>query len=900
MDDEYRRPDPDELLAKLKAEEQQLTRGNLKIFLGYAAGVGKTYAMLEAAHQRQNQKMDVVIAYVETHHRAETDALLKGLEQLPPKKIEYRGTQLPEMDMDAALVRHPELVLVDELAHTNAPGSRHPKRYQDVEELLEAGINVYTTLNIQHIESLKDVVQQITGIAMHETVPDRIIEGAEIELVDLPPDELIQRLNEGKVYVSDQVARAITRFFRKGNLTALRELSLRRTAERVDLQMRDYMQTKEIEGPWPARERYLVCVSSHPLSERLVRTGKRLADDSNAEWFVVYVETPERMRPSSSHNERVSKTIRLAEELGAKVVSLTGHSVPEAVIDFARQNNITRIIIGKPIRPRFVELFRTSVADEIIRRSGPIDVNVISDESGPIKSSFFENLRPHRNWLRYLGSVLLVGVVTGLGFPIYNYIHPTNLVMLYLAAVVISAILWGRGPSMLALALSVLAFDFFFVEPNLSFTVADTQFLITFAGLLVVGLVISNLAGTVRDQVEVIQKREQQTSALYGLSKRLTESMDIESVLKTIIEQLNLTFSREAVILLPEKDTLAVRAKTQDLVLDENEIAVAVWAFEHKQPAGRGTDTLPAARVRYQPLVTAHGVVGVLGAKPPATEKFISPEKRQLLESYGSLAALAIERAQLEEQAKQMQLTHVTEELQNALLNSISHDLRTPLSSITGAFSGLMEAETAKKGTVHFDKKNRLELIETGMEESARLNRLVGNLLDMSRLEAGSLNLRMQPEDLQEVIGAALTRLAPLLSTREINMEIEPELPLIPMDASLIEQVFVNLLDNAMKFSKPDSPIEIRAYYTGGEVSISVSNLGEGVPPEDLEKIFDKFYRVRRKEDIGGTGLGLSICKGFVEAHGGRIWAQNNPKGGAILTFTLPLNQGTSKEKTRG
>jgi two-component system sensor histidine kinase KdpD len=352
--------------------------------------------------------------------------------------------------------------------------------------------------------------------------------------------------------------------------------------------------------------------------------------------------------------------------------------------------------------------------------------------------------------------------------------------------------------------------------------------------------------------------------------------------------------------LLPEKDTLAVRAKTQDLILDENEIAVAVWAFEHKQPAGRGTDTLPAARVRYQPLVTAHGVVGVLGAKPPATEKFISPEQRQLLESYGSLAALAIERAQLEEQAKKMQLTHVTEELQNALLNSISHDLRTPLSSITGAFSGLMEAETAKKGTVHFDKKNRLELIETGMEESARLNRLVGNLLDMSRLEGGSLNLHMQPEDLQEVIGAALTRLASLLSNREVNMEIEPELPLIPMDASLIEQVLVNLLDNAVKFSKPDSPIEIRAYYTGGEVSISVSNLGEGIPPEDLEKIFDKFYRIRRKEDIGGTGLGLSICKGFVEAHGGRIWAQNNPKGGAILTFTLPLNQGTSKEKTRG
>lgn len=891
MDDEYRRPNPDELLARIKAEEQPLSRGKLKIFLGYAAGVGKTYAMLEAAHQRMNQKRDVVIGYVETHHRAETDALLKGLETIPVKSIEYRGTQLFEMDVDSALSRHPEILLVDELAHTNVPGSRHPKRYQDVEELLEAGINVYTTLNIQHIESLKDVVQQITGIIVHETVPDRIIEEAEIELVDLPPDELIQRLHEGKVYVSDQVARAITRFFRKGNLTALRELSLRRTAERVDLQMRDYMLAKEIQGPWPARERLLVCISSHPLSERLVRTGKRLADDLNAEWFVVYVETPERIHPSRSHSERVSKTIRLAEELGAKVTSLTGRSVPEAVIDFARQNNITRIILGKPIRPRLIELFRTSVADEIIRRSGPIDVNVISDESGPLKSSFFENLRPHRNWLRYLGSVLLVALVTGISFPIYSFIHPTNLVMLYLAAVVVSAILWGRGPSMLASALSVLAFDFFFVQPQLSFTVADTQFLITFAGLLIVGLVISNLAGTVRDQVEVIQKREQQTSALYGLSKQLAESMDIGSVLKTILDQLSLTFSRDSVILLPEKDTLVIRAKTPDLELDKNEIAVAVWAFEHRQPAGRGTETLPAALIRYQPLVTSHGVVGVLGAKPPENEKYLSPEQRQLLESYGSLAALAIERAQLEEQADRLQLTKVTEELQNALLNSISHDLRTPLASITGAFSGLMEAETQKKGGVHFDKKSRLELIETGVEESARLNRLVGNLLDMSRLETGSLHLNIHPEDLQAVIGNALSRLEPLLKDREVNMEIEPDLPLVPMDASLVEQVFVNLIDNAVKFSKRNTPIEIRAYYTGGEVSVSVSNLGVGIPEEDLEKVFDKFYRVRRREEIGGTGLGLSICKGFVEAHGGRIWAQNHPKGGAILTFTLPMEQ---------
>ena len=429
-----------------------------------------------------------------------------------------------------------------------------------------------------------------------------------------------------------------------------------------------------------------------------------------------------------------------------------------------------------------------------------------------------------------------------LGFPIYNFIHPTNLVMLYLAAVVTTAILWGRGPSMLASALSVLAFDFFFIEPHLSFSVADSQFLITFIGLLVVGIVISNLAGRVRDQVEALQRRERQTSALYGLSKELTIAVNLDSVLKTIIEQLTLTFSREAVILLPEKDTLKIGAITQDLTLDANEIAVAVWAYEHHQPAGKGTETLPAARIRYQPLITAHGTVGVLGAKPPESDKFMTPEQRQLFESYGSLAALAIERAQLDEQGKKMQLISVTEQLQTALLNSISHDLRTPLSSITGAFSSLYEAETGHKRTVHLDKKNRLELIETGMEESARLNRLVANLLDMSRLESSSFKLKLQPEDLQEVVGTALARLADTLAERAVNIEIEPDLPLIHMDASLIEQVLVNLLDNAIKFSTPRSPIEIRAYYTGGEVSVSVANDGEGIPPEDLERVFDKFY----------------------------------------------------------
>ena len=896
MDDSYQRPDPDELLAKIQAEEPGTSRGRLKVFMGYAAGVGKTYAMLEAAHQRLSKHVDVIAAIVETHGRVETEALLKGMEILPRQKIEYRNRQIWEMDVDAILLRHPKLVLVDELAHTNVPGARHPKRYQDVQELLDAGIDVYTTLNVQHLESLKDVVQQITGVVVHETVPDSIIEEGEIELIDLPPDELIQRLKEGKVYVSDQAQRAITRFFRKGNLTALRELGMRRAAERVDIQMRDYMHTKAIPGPWATSEHLMVCISSHPLSERLVRAGRRFADDLNAEWYVVNVETPEHLRLHKTHKEHINQYLRLAEKLGAKVFSISGQSVPEAVIDFAHHHNITRIMIGKPIRPRLLELLRHSDADEIIRRSGSIDVNVISDESGPFKSSLFESLKPHHSWLRYLGSLFIVGLATLISLPIQSVIHPTNLVMLYLAAVVVTAILWGRGPSMLASALSVLAFDFFFVEPYLSFTVSDTQFLITFAGLLGVGLVISNLAGLVRDQVDTIRQRERQTLALYSLSKQLTVSTDIESVLKIIIEQLGLTFSRQAAIFLPMDQELLIRAITPELIINQNEKAVAAWAYDHHQPAGKGTDTLPAAQVRYQPLLTARGVVGVLGVKPDDSEKYLTQEQRQLLESYAGLAALAIERAQLEEQSKQAQLSTATEKLQSALLNSISHDLRTPLATITGSFSSLFEAEIAKKGKVKLEKKDRLELIENGMQESARMNRLVGNLLDMSRIESGSFTLLKQLGDIQEVVGSALARFSDYSVEHPVRTDIEPGLPLVLMDVILIEQVMVNLLDNAMKYSLSGSPIDVRVYYASGEIKTSVADIGTGIPHEDLERIFDKFYRIHHPDEISGTGLGLSICKGIIEAHGGKIWAMNHPKGGAIFTFTLPLQDSHSSE----
>ena len=568
------RPDPDELLARLKGEENQQARGRLKIFLGYVAGVGKTYAMLEAAHQRRQEGVDVAAGYIETHGRVETERLVSDLEVLPRKPVDYRGKTLTDMDLDAVLARHPQLVLIDELAHTNAPGLRHPKRYQDVEEILDAGINVYTTVNIQHLESLKDVVQQITGISVRETVPDRIIDEAyEIELVDLPTDELLDRLREGKVYIPDQAARAIQKFFRKGNLTALRELSLRRAAERVDEQMRSYMQTQSIPGPWPAGNRIMVCLSSHPMGDRLVRTGRRLADDLSAEWYVVFVETPGHLKMPPQNRLRMRENLALAEELGARVVNITSESVAEAVVEFARQHNVTKIVAGKPLRPRWIELIRGTVIDQIIRNSGEIDVYVVGEGIYSTQKTVGEFsadiIKPNEPFSHYLGSMLLVLIMTFLGFPLRTFLDPTNLVMLYLVAVVISAVFMGKGPSILTSIVSVLAFDFFFTDPRLTFTVYDTQYILTFIGLLIVGLIISSSAALLRDQVDILRIRGQQSQSLNTLSRELTAAFSLEQVLGTIIQNVSEMFSRETVILLPESGQLLAKTSTQGFSISE-------------------------------------------------------------------------------------------------------------------------------------------------------------------------------------------------------------------------------------------------------------------------------------------------------------------------------------------
>lgn len=899
MTDSFARPDPDRLLAAIEIDQQQSAHGKLLVFLGYAAGVGKTYAMLQAAQLRRSEGVDVVVGYVETHGRTDTDALLTGLEIIPRRLVAYREMSLSELDLDAVLARRPRLALVDELAHTNAPGSRHPKRYQDVEELLAAGIDVYTTLNIQHLESLNDIVAQITGVVVRETIPDSVIDQAsEIRLVDLPPAELVQRLQEGKVYVPVQAQRAIEKFFRLGNLTALREISLRRAAERVDDQMRVYMDTRAIPGPWPAAERLLVCVSSSPLSERLIRSARRLADELNAEWFALNVETAASARLSAPQRDQLARNMLLAETLGAKVSTLPGQSVVTTSLDFARSHNITKIIAGKPLQPRWRELLDGSVVDQLIRESGPIDVYVVSSATAQATAlkprTALEQGRGGRTWRRFILSALLVGIATLLGHPLRPLLSPTNLVMLYLAAVVVSAFYLGRGPAIFASFLSVLAFDLFFVPPIGTFVVGDTQYILTFIGLLVVGMIIATLTAQAREQAEAATSREIDTAVLYELSRDLASAFTKDDILRAVRRHVESAFSRDVVILLPSAggpDQMQVASASASLELPEDELAVADWVYRHGEPAGRNTDTLPAARLRYLPLKTARGILGVMGVVGPDVTvassgsnhpSHLSPGQRRLMKAFASQTALALERASLAESARQAEVSQATEKLQTALLNSVSHELRTPLVSITGALSTLL----ADNGEL--DAPARRSLTENALAEAQRLNQLVGNLLDMTRLEAGALSIRLEPSDVQDVIGAALEQVGARLQDRELRVRVPSDLPLARLDFVPIVQVLVNLLDNALRYSPPGTPIDVNARTAGQNIEIEVADRGPGLPPEELEHIFDRFYLLQRPAGGGGTGLGLSICKGIVEAHGGAIRVQNRAHGGASFVIVLP------------
>ena len=645
---EYR-PDPDTLLAHVQGEERQKHRGKLKIFLGYIAGVGKTYEMLQAAHLRKNEGIDVKIGYIETHGRPETEALVEGLPLIPRKMVSYRNVTIPEMDLDAVLMAHPNLVLVDELAHTNAPDSRHPKRYVDIDELLDAGIDVYTTLNIQHVESLNDVIAQITGVTVKETIPDRVIdEASEIELVDLAPPELLQRLREGKVYVPDMAARAIEQFFNEGNLYALRELALRRAAERVDNQMLAWMQTRAIPGPWAAGESLLICVGPGPLSERLVRTARRQADRMNAPWSAIYVETPSHHRLSKEAKEQVSRTLQLAEKLGATATSVFGINVANTVIEYARKHNITRIIIGKTLRPRWQEFVFGSVVDQLIHNSGTIDVYVISSEEKTLqKPVTLEPLLPATLPQDYVASLVLVAFITAIGWLVKSFISPANLAMLYLLAVVIIAFRRGLKPAIFTAVIGVLAFDFFFIPPHLTFRVSDTEYLITFAGMIIVGGLISLLVARAREQSDAAQIREKETGTLYALSQDLAVAVDVSSIVTAVSKHISGIFQWERVFLLPEGNELVIREASPGVLLDADDVAVATWAYQHGTIAGYDTDTLHGSRLRYIPLPSPRGVLGVMGVKPAEPDGVITHEQDRILMAFANQTALALERVNL-------------------------------------------------------------------------------------------------------------------------------------------------------------------------------------------------------------------------------------------------------------
>lgn len=880
------RPNPDELLARVRAEESRAARGKLKIFFGYAAGVGKTYAMLEAARREKADGRDVVVGYVEPHGRPDTEALLTGLEQLPVRALPYQSVSLREFDLDAALARRPGLLVVDELAHTNADGCRHAKRWQDVEELLAAGIDVWTTLNVQHLESLNDVVAQITGVVVRETLPDAVIDRAdEIELIDLTPDELAGRLRAGHVYVPPQAERALASFFQKANLVALRELSLREAADRLNRDVEAVRRERAPAAPWATRDRLLVCVGPSPTSARLIRTAKRMADALGAEWLAVAVQTGE-PRAGDPVRERVARHLALAERLGAETQVLVGGNVATTLIAHARTRNVTKIVVGKTARPWWKRLVRRGVVDELLDRSGDIDVYAIRGRADAPPAAPSSQPAPPIRWDHYLATAAVVAACGLVGWASKSWgLTEANTVMVFLLGVVFVAHRYGRGPAVAAAVANVLVFDFFFVPPYLTFTVNDAQYLITFAVMLIVGLLVSMLAVRVRERLEAVQRQERRTAALYRLTHQLSGVVGTVFLVQIAGRQLREIFGGEAVLFIRgpgEPVELRFGQGTEVAKLPVNAV-VAQWVADHDQAAGLGTDTLPNATALFIPLTGSQRTVGAIGVRPDDLQRFLDPEQRRLLETCASLIALAIERDQSVLEAQQARLRAEAEQLRNSLLSSVSHDLRTPLAAMGGAASSLLDSPPG-------DPAERRELLQTIVDESRRLARLVDNLLDMTRLEAGAVVPSREWHVLEEIVGSAVHRVARDLGDRPIHTDLPADLPLVSVDGLLVEQVLVNLLENAARYTPAGSPIEIAARDTGGSVEIRVADRGPGLPPGAEERVFEKFYRgsAARPDGRRGVGLGLAICRGIARAHGGQILARNRPGGGAEFVLTVP------------
>ncbi len=881
-----KRPDPDLLLARVQAEEKRRSRAVLKVFLGYAPGVGKTYSMLLSARRLSAQGADVVVGCVETHGRRETAALMEGLAVLPRREAVHRGTRLFEFDLDSALSRKPEVLLLDELAHTNAPGSRHPKRWQDVLELLEAGIEVHTTVNIQHLESLNDVVAQITSVKVRETVPDHVLDRADaVEIVDLTPDELLARLAEGKVYLPEQAKRAADNFFKRGNLLALRELALRRTAERLDSDVREYRMQHGVTATWPTAESILVCVGASPSSARVIRGARRMAAGLRAPWTAAYADAPNAYPMTRDDRRRLDSHLLLAESLGAAVVRLSGSRVGAEILRYAREHNVTRIVIGKPAKRRLREIFSGSLVDELVRESGEIEVHFISGripderEDPPPAPE-----RPPLHPAPYAWAFLLVAVAAILAVTGRNLLALPDLVMLYLSAIMAAAFLFGRGPSLLAAALSVAAYDFFSVPPYFTFSVEHARHILTFAMMFAAGLSISGLASRIRRQEKDARYREERTASLYSLSRDLVSVQNEGDAARITARHAAEVFRGRAAVLLSEPSGAFVpAAKSPDnFALSEEELAVVRWAGEQGRPAGRGTDTFPGAGLTAMPLSAGPRTPGVLALWEIATETLSSIERRSFLEAFAAQAALALSRARLSEEAKASALKAKTEEMRSSLLSAASHDLRTPLAAITGLSTLLRD----DRGRIPDAQKS--EILASICSEAERMERLVGNLLDMVKLESGGMKPRKEWVPLEEIVGSALSRLEGRLTGRSVKVHLPPDFPLVSVDPVLFEQVFVNIIDNALKYTPPEGPIDISAVRDGEDVAVSVADRGPGIEAGQEERVFEKFLRGSHP-GVGGVGLGLSICRGIVAAHGGVISAANRPGGGAVFTIRIPL-----------
>jgi two-component system sensor histidine kinase KdpD len=888
------RPDPDQLLAQVQAQEARARRGRLRIFFGSSAGVGKTHAMLEAARNAAGSGTEVVIGYIEPHGRVETERLMEGLERLPTQPVRYRDIVRQEFDLDAALRRKPATLLVDELAHSNIlggePPPRHPKRWQDIEELLDAGINVWTTVNVQHLESLNDLVAQITGVRQRETLPDRVFDEADdVELIDLPPDDLLARLHSGKVYVPQEVRTAVDRFFRKPNLLALRELALRRTADRVEAAARASFESDRAPRARFARDRVLVALGPDPQAEQLVRAGKRMADALDADWTAVYVETPALLRLSEKQRNRRIDLLRLAESLGAETVTLGGPTAAEALLEYAQTRQVTRVIVGAPKRHGLRALLRPSAATELVKRARGFDVLTVAAperlEPAEDRPGFLspEGRQPIR-WGRYVWAVVITSVCTALAAAMYPYFELVNLVMLYLLGVTVAGLRLGRGPSVLTAILNVAAFDVFFVPPRFTFAVSDVQYLVTFAVMLIVALVIATLVASVRQQTRVAGARERRTALLYAMSRELAATRGIPGMARIAVKHVAEVFECQAVILLPNGAGKLAYPHDPPVAgsLRGADLAVAQWVADHGRRAGLGSDTLAAAAAVYLPLGDSERKLGVLAVLPINPRRVLLPEQRHLLETFAGQIGLALERARLAEAAEAARVAGERESLRNTLLASISHDLRTPLAVMAGAGSTLAEQGDA------LDEATRRALARSIETKAREMSGLISNVLDLMRFETGETALHRDWESLDDLVGTALHRVEERLARYPVELRLPSDLPSVYVDASLIVQVFSNLFDNAAKYTAPGTRISVSAVVDGSSLLVTVDDDGPGLPAGDPARLFDKFQRGGEEGIVVGVGLGLAICRAIIQAHGGIVSARNRQGGGARFEFTLP------------